>query len=51
MAIQKPRFLVKTSDISNPKDGESLVTDGVNYLIRVPMDDGTGFTELVLERQ
>jgi len=50
-AVQKPRFLCRTADLPVAAEGDSLVIEGVSYIIRVVMPDGTGMTELLLEVQ
>lgn len=50
-AMQQPRFLVPTSDVSTIAEGDSLVIATVTYIVRVRQDDGTGMTNLVLEKQ
>lgn len=50
-ATDQPRFLCRTSDVPAVADGDALTVDSVAYIIRVPMPDGTGMTELVLEEQ
>lgn len=50
-AVQQPRFLCPTSDISLADEGDVLVVDAVTYNVTVVMADGTGFTELQLEKQ
>jgi len=48
-AVSRPRFTCRTADVANAADGDSLVVEGINYVIRVVMNDGTGMTELMLE--
>jgi hypothetical protein len=51
MAETNPRFLGKTSAFTDIKYGDELEIDGVTWIIREIMPDGTGMTELTLERQ
>lgn len=46
-----PRFMCKTSDICGVEDADSLTIDKQEYFIRVVQPDGTGMTELILEKQ
>lgn len=46
-----PRFVCKTSDLRDTQDADSLTIDGDVYLIRVMQPDGTGMTEIQLEKQ
>jgi len=50
-AMQQPRFLCRTADVSTAVENDSLVIATVTYLIKVRQDDGTGMTTLVLEKQ
>ncbi len=50
VAIQQPRFLCRTSDISSATEGDAITILGVAYTIRIVQDDGTGMTTLVLEK-
>lgn len=49
VAIQQPRFLCRTSDISAAAEGDAITINSVAYTIRVVQPDGTGVTTLVLE--
>ena len=49
VAIQQPRFLCRTSDVSAAAEGDGIVINSVSYVIRVVQPDGTGMTTLVLE--
>lgn len=49
VALQQPRFLCRTADVSSAAEGDALVINTVNYTIRIVQDDGTGITTLVLE--
>lgn len=51
VALEEPRFVCRTSDVSTASDGDALVVDGKTYTIRVVEADGTGVTTLVLEEQ
>lgn len=54
VASRSPRLVCRTSDLSDaggsPNDA-TLVIAGVTYKIRVEKPDGTGMTELKLEKQ
>ena len=50
-AIQQPRLVCRTSDLSLASEGDTFVISGTTYLSRVIQDDGTGMTNVVLERQ
>jgi hypothetical protein len=50
-AIQQPKLTCRTSDVVNCTEGDTFVVSGVTYLSRVVQDDGTGMTEIVLEKQ
>lgn len=50
-AINEPRFLCRTSDVSSAAEGDAIIINATNYVIKVVQDDGTGMTTLVLEEQ
>lgn len=50
-ALQQPRFVCRTADVSTTVEGDSISINSVNYTIRIVQDDGTGVTTLVLEKQ
>ena len=50
-AVQVPRFFCQTSSMPAAQEGDQIVVGGVTYIIRVAMPDGTGMTELALEKQ
>lgn len=50
MAVRQPRFLCRTNDVSDAAEGDALVVNSTNYTIRVVDHDGTGMTNLALEK-
>jgi hypothetical protein len=50
-AMQQPRFLCRTADVTTAVEDDTLVIATVTYKIKVRQDDGTGMTNLILERQ
>lgn len=50
-AMQQPRFMARTADVSTAVEDDTLVISGTTYKIKVRQDDGTGMTTLVLEKQ
>ncbi len=50
VAIQQPRFLCRTSDVSSAAESDAKTIIAVPYTIRIVQDDGTGMTTLVLEK-
>lgn len=50
VAIQQPRFLCRTDDVSSATEGDAITILTVNYTIRIVQDDGTGMTTFVLEK-
>ena len=50
-AMQQPRFTCRTADIPSAAEGDTMTLDGQQYIVRIVMPDGTGITELMLERQ
>jgi hypothetical protein len=50
-ALQKPRLHCRTSDVVNAANGDTMVIEGVTYYVRVIMPDGTGMTEIQLEKE
>ena len=50
-AIEVPRFLCRTSDVSQIVEGDILTISGDKYLILSVFKDGQGMTELRLEKQ
>lgn len=54
VSSRSPRFLCRSADLDaagGANDGDSLVVAGVTYRIRIVKPDGTGVTELKLEKQ
>lgn len=52
VATRRPRFICSTADLSGGGAfGDTLVIDGTTYKVRVVEPDGTGMTELALEKQ
>jgi len=49
-AVEQPKVLVRTSDVSSAAEGDTVVIAGVTYTVTVVMIDGTGFTDLALEK-
>lgn len=50
-AVQQPRLTCRTQDVVNCTEGDTFVISGTTYLSRIVQDDGTGMTEIVLEKQ
>tara|TARA_R100000541_G_scaffold35435_1_gene43696 strand:- start:108 stop:413 length:306 start_codon:yes stop_codon:yes gene_type:complete len=50
-AMTQPKAQARTLDLTGVVEGASLVIEGVSYIIRVVMPDGTGMTEVMLEVQ
>jgi len=50
-ALQQPRFVCRTADVSTAAEGDTITINAVAYTIRIVQDDGTGMTTLVLEKQ
>lgn len=50
-AVQQPRLTCRTQDVVNCTEGDMFIISGVTYLSRIVQDDGTGMTEIVLEKQ
>lgn len=50
IALQQPRFLCRTADVSTAAEGDAIVISTVAYTVRIVQDDGTGITTLVLEK-
>lgn len=50
-AMQQPRFLCRTADVSTSEENDTMLISSVTYKIKVREDDGTGMTVLVLEKQ
>jgi hypothetical protein len=49
-AMQRPRFHCRTNDVIDAVNGDTLVIGGITYYVRVVMPDGTGMTEIQLEK-
>lgn len=49
-SVTSPQFHARTVDVSTASEGDTLEIDGVVYVIRVVMPDGTGLTMLQLEK-
>lgn len=50
-AMQQPRLTCRTSDVSSAAEGDTCVVGGFTYKVSIVMPDGTGITELMLEKQ
>lgn len=50
-AMQQPKILCRSADVSGVSEGAGIVIGGASYIVRVVMPDGTGITELMLEAQ
>jgi len=50
-ALQQPRFVCRTADVSAAAEGDTITINATGYTIRIVQDDGTGMTTLVLEKQ
>lgn len=50
-AMTRPRFTCRTADLPSISEGATMVVEGLNYVVRVHMPDGTGLSELMLEAQ
>lgn len=50
-AMQQPRLTCRTSDVLNAVEGDTFSINGATYKVVIVMPDGTGITELMLERQ
>lgn len=50
-AMQQPTFLARTSDVAAAVEDDTLLIAGTTYKIRVVQADGTGMTNLILEKQ
>lgn len=51
IAMTQPKLLCRTADINGMAEGDSITVESVNYYVRVIMPDGTGMSELMLEKQ
>jgi len=50
-ALQQPRLVCRTADVSTAAEGDTITINAVAYTMRIVQDDGTGMTTLVLEKQ
>jgi hypothetical protein len=50
-AMQQPKFMVRSSDVVGVVEDDTLVISSVTYKIKVVQPDGTGMTNLILEKQ
>lgn len=50
-ALQQPRLTCRTLDVSSAAEGDAVSVGGVSYKVSIVMADGTGITELMLEKQ
>lgn len=50
ITIPEPRFVCRTTDVSEASEGDALVVDATTYTVRVVLTDGVGMTTLVLEK-
>lgn len=49
VATSLPRFLGSEEDLADADEDDLLTVNGVNYIVRVAMPDGTGMVELAIE--
>ena len=49
VALQQPRFICRTADVSSAAEGNAITIGGTAYTIRIVQPDGTGMTTLILE--
>ena len=49
-ATQQPKILARDEDIVGIKEGDEITINATPYVIRVVMPDGTGMTEIMLEK-
>lgn len=47
---EQPRLTVRTVDVPSIGEGEVVVVSGVDYAVRAWIHDGTGVTEIRLEK-
>lgn len=47
---EQPRLTVRTADVPSIAEGEAMVISGVTYAVRAWIHDGTGVTEVQLEK-
>lgn len=51
-SVREPRFLMRESDLPTGADeGDTIVISSVTYVVKVIEPDGTGMTNLALEKQ
>jgi hypothetical protein len=50
-ALLQPRLMCKTSDVAAVTEDATVEIDTVHYKVKVVKPDGTGMTELILEKQ
>lgn len=48
--VEQPRFVCATSSLPSAAEGDAIVIKTISYVVRVVFDDGTGTTELFLEK-
>jgi hypothetical protein len=49
VTVQAPTFVCRSVDVANVTDGDTVVIDGSNHIVRGIITDGTGVTTLMLE--
>ena len=47
---EQPRVTIRTSDLPSIAEGEVMTIDGVDYSVQAWVHDGTGVTEVQLEK-
>ena len=50
IAVRQPRFLCRTADVASAADGDAITINSTAYTIRMVDEDGTGMTQLILEK-
>lgn len=48
---EQPRLTCRTIDVPSIAEDQAMVISGINYLIKAWVHDGTGTTEISLEKQ
>ena len=48
---EQPRFTCRTTDVSSIAFGNTMIINSINYKVRAFIHDGTGVTDVQLEKQ
>lgn len=49
ITIPSPQFVCRTNDVTGVAEGDAVVINTINYVVRVHLNDGLGVSTFILE--